>query len=70
MRHTQDIEKWRAREATGPNFFFLYCYKIVAGLTYYHVRLATMHHDHNPCQKHACTCCGDASPLSRTGLWP
>ena len=36
---SQDIEKWRAREATGVNFLFLYLYKTVAGLYYYHVRL-------------------------------
>ena len=33
----QDIEKWRAREATGLNFVLLYIYKTVAGLLYYKV---------------------------------
>jgi hypothetical protein len=34
----QDVEKWRAREANGLNFLFLYLYSIVVGLFYYHVR--------------------------------
>ncbi len=61
----QDIEKWRAREANGPNFFFLYLYNIVAGRSFYKVCTAAP----SAPRPAACPALQHAAHHVRAGLW-